>query len=152
MGDLLTLEVTCLLLGIARKGNLGLLLLQLVQNLPVGNIAHLMIFFHDNSFLVAGAIFSLWHQSVACTVRFANIAVDPAPTVFTFALVAFPHRPVLALSKRAAQGFRTVIAPESSGTSAFAIVLVTLPELCALKSFQIAVEAWWAVVRSVALY
>lgn len=84
------------------NSDLWLLLLQLIQNLPVGDIAHLVVLFHDDARLIANAVFIFGHHSIASLVRFADIAVETTPAVCTFAVIAFPHRPVLTLSKGAA--------------------------------------------------
>lgn len=129
-----TLKIAFFLLGIARKGYLRFLLLQLVDDLPVGDIAHLVVLFHDDALLVANAILPLRHQGIACIVCLTNIAVNAAPALCTVARIPFSHRPILALSEGATQGFGAVIAPKSSWARTFSVVFVAAPILCALKS------------------
>lgn len=101
---MLTLEVALFCLGVARKGGLWLLVFQLVENLPVRDVADLEVLLDQLAVLVAHAALAVGHQSIAGTVGLADIAVDARPAFAALALsVASSWRPVLAICQRAAQ-------------------------------------------------
>lgn len=72
----LTLEVALVGLGIAGKRSLGLLVLQRVENLPVGDVAHLEVLLDKLAILVADAALAIRHHGATSVVCFANIAID----------------------------------------------------------------------------
>jgi hypothetical protein len=75
---------------------LGLLLLEELHNLRIGDIAHLMVLLDDVAALVAYTSFVIWHERIACVVGLADIAVYPAPTCVALARLLAPHRSVVA--------------------------------------------------------
>lgn len=87
----LTLKVACRFVGVTSECNLGLPPIQNIHNLPVRNIAHLVVLVDDLSILVADSSLLLVarHQGVTCFVRRTNVAVDSSPPIFTFAGIAF---------------------------------------------------------------
>ena len=94
----LTLKVACLLLSITREGDLRCPFLQLIQDLPVRYIAHLVVFFHHAEILVTNTPLALWHQRIASIIRLADIAVNAFPTLLALALAISSLRSILATS------------------------------------------------------
>lgn len=86
----LTLKVAFLMFRITGEGHLRFLLLQLVQYLPVGDIAHLIVLVHHNGLLVADTSQPFWHQSVACPIGLTYVAVDAFPSILTITGWALP--------------------------------------------------------------
>ena len=112
----LTLEIAGLMLSVARECNLRDLLLELIADFPICDIAHLMVLFHYPEFIITDATFPVWHKSITSLVRRAHIAVYAFPSLITLAL-SFPSwRSVLPLCERIAQRLRTVIPTEPSRT------------------------------------
>lgn len=87
---------------VARKRNLRLLLLQLLQDLLVCNVALLVIFMHNQPSLIANTAYTVWHERIASVIILADIAVDAFPTRLAVACRAFPRGTLIALSQRAA--------------------------------------------------
>lgn len=145
----LTLKVASGVLCITRKGDLRLLLFQLIQDLPIGDIAHLMILFHHDALLVACSILVFWHQGIASAVGLTDVAVQAAPALLAVAVIALSHGSVFSLSERPAQRFGTIITAKTSRARAFPIVFVAAPKLGTLKSFEVAIKARWTVIRAV---
>jgi hypothetical protein len=81
------LEIALGSLLVAGKGGLGLLVLELIEDLPVCNVAHLEVLLDELAVLVANTTLAVWHHGVACVVRFADIAIDACPTIATLALL-----------------------------------------------------------------
>lgn len=101
-----TLEVALVGLGVAGKGGLGLLVLELVEDLPVGDVTHLEVLLDQLAVLVAHSALAIGHQRVAGVVGLADIAVDAGPTVLALALCFGPAWcSFFAVCKRAAQRF-----------------------------------------------
>ena len=112
----LTLEVAGLMLSVARECDLRDLLLELIPDFPIRDVAHLMILFHHPEFFITDAPFPIWHEGITCLVRRADITVYAFPSLITLAL-SFPSwRSVLPLCQRVAQRLRTVIPTEPSRT------------------------------------
>ena len=63
-----TLKAALGLLGVAGESHLRLLLLELVNNLPVGDVAHLMVFLDDEPLLVANPTLAVRHHRIASIV------------------------------------------------------------------------------------
>lgn len=82
------LEVAGSLVGIAAECGLWLLLLQLIQDLPVRNVAHLVVLFDHQAPLVAHSTLTVRHHGIAPLIGGAYIAVDPLPAFFTIAIRA----------------------------------------------------------------
>ena len=82
------LEVTLLPFCITAEGRLSLLVLELVHNLAVGDVAHLEVLFHDQPFAVTNAVLSTRHHRIASIVCLADIAVYSFPSFMTLALLA----------------------------------------------------------------
>ena len=97
-----TLKVTRFIFVFARKRDLRLALFQLVQNLAVGHIAHLVVLLHCESLGITDASFAIRHHRVACIVCFANVAVDSIPSVFAIAVLVLARPAVDPIGKRAA--------------------------------------------------
>lgn len=97
---ILTLEVTSFIFGFARKRHLWLLVLQLIQNLSIRDIAHLVVLIHNNPLLVADTTFAFGHECIAGLIRLAYIAVDPFPAFIAFAVSTFPRRSVIPICQR----------------------------------------------------
>ena len=72
----LALEIALFRLCIAGEGGLRLLLLQLVENLLVGDVADLEVLLDQLAVLVADSAFAIRHHGVAGIVGLADIAVD----------------------------------------------------------------------------
>lgn len=75
----LTLKVTLFGLGVARKSGLGLLLLQSIEDLSVGNVTDLEVFLDQLAVLVADSALTIRHHGVASIVGLADVAVDTRP-------------------------------------------------------------------------
>ena len=86
------LEVACIIFRIARKCDLRSPFLQLVYNLAVGDIAHLMILLKYDAALVANATLILGHESITSLIRSANITVDALPVFRALTMVPFSWR------------------------------------------------------------
>jgi hypothetical protein len=76
VGVKLTLEIAFLRLGVAREGRLGFLVLECVEDLPVGDVADLEVLLDQLAVLVADSAFAIRHHGVAGIVGLADIAVD----------------------------------------------------------------------------
>jgi hypothetical protein len=142
------LEVALLRLSIAREGRLRFLVLELVQDLAIRDVANLVVFLYETAITIAYAIFTLRHQSIAYIVCHAYVAVDAFPALFAIARRPLSRGSVL-VGERAAQGFGAVFAAETWWADTPAICLAALCELMALEVFEVAVEARRAIVRSV---
>jgi len=97
------LEVTLFAVGVARESSLGLLLLECVKDLAVGDVAHLEVFIDDQTFAIANATLSLGHHGVTSIVCLADIAVYTLPAFFTLAFVTLARQSVVAIRQRATQ-------------------------------------------------
>ena len=97
-----TLKIACVVFGVAGECYLWPPSFQNVNDLDIGNIAHLVILLDHFSILVANTTRVLWHQRIAGSVLCANIAVDTCPSIRAFAIVAFAHRPIESISERSA--------------------------------------------------
>lgn len=75
------------MLGIAAKCGLRLLLLQLVQDFPIGDIAHLVVLLNHHALFVAHSTVPLLGHHVARLIGGANIAVDAFPSLFAVAVL-----------------------------------------------------------------
>lgn len=147
---MLTLEVALVGVCIARESGLGLLVLELVEDLPVGDVAHLVVLLDQLALLEADATLALGHHGVAGLVGLADIAVDASPAVFAVARVATSWSPVaVAVRQRATQRRGAVLATKARGAVALSISLYALCELVALEVVEVAVEAGRAAVGAV---
>ena len=144
-----TLEIACLIFRITGECYLRRPLLQLVQDLSICDIAHLMVLFDKPAALITNATLTVWHQSIAGVVSRANIAVDPVPAFVTLTRTISARRSILAVSQGIAKRVRTIVSSKACRTRAFAVVLIASTILSALESLEVAVEAWRATVRSV---
>lgn len=144
-----TLEIALLGLCVARECSLRLLVLQLVENLAVRDVTHLVVLLDNETLAVAHAIDALWHQGVTSLVGGADIAIDACPALFAVALCALARRPVSAISERAADGIRAVVAAEARRTDAAAVVLAAAGKLMTRELLEVAVEARRAAVGAV---
>jgi hypothetical protein len=84
----LTLEVALFAVGVARKGGLGLFLLERIENLAIGNVAHLEVLVDDQTLAITDATLALGHHGITGLVCLARVAVYTLPALFTFAVVA----------------------------------------------------------------
>jgi hypothetical protein len=91
-GSGLTLEVALFCLGVARESCLRLLLLQLIQDLLVRDVADLEVLLHQLPILVADATFAFRHHSVTSVICLTDIAIDAAPAFVTLALLLTASR------------------------------------------------------------
>jgi len=147
------LKTTLFPLVITAERHLWYLFLQLIQDLAIGDIAHLMVLFHYQAILVADCVVGLTnrHQRSTCLVRLTDIAIYAFPPVFTLALLALPRRAICSISQRAAEDFATVLATEARRTIAFAAAFCTVRILIAAEVISVTVEAWWTFWRAVIL-
>lgn len=130
---------------------MGLLRVEDLDNLLIGDIAHLVILLLHQALLIAHAALVLWHEGVARRVRLADVAIDPRPAVIALARFAVrpPLLPALLVDQGSAEGNGAVHAAEARRTRALAAGLGAVGELLAGELLQIAVEARRAVVRPV---
>jgi hypothetical protein len=89
------LKVAGVVVGLTRKRHLGLPALELVQDLAVGHVAHLVILLDRDALLVADASFTIRHHRIARIVRLANVAIDTTPALFAVAGPALSRRSIL---------------------------------------------------------
>lgn len=149
LDDVLTLKVAFFRLSIAGKGRLRLLLLELVQYLPVGNVAHLEVLFDHKTLPVANTVDAFRHQGVTSKVVLAHIAVYSFPTLSTVAVFVCPRCPVAAVGQRATDWLGAVLATEAWRADALAIAFAAAGKLVALEVVQITVEARGTAIRTV---
>ena len=86
----------------AGESYLGALFPQEVGDLPVGNVAYLVVVVDDFSIGIADTAISSFHQSITCLVLCTHVAVDPIPAVVALACSAVAHLSVFTSGKRAA--------------------------------------------------
>ena len=110
------LEIACFFFGVAGECDLWLLLLQLVKNLAICDVANLIVLIDDKTLAVADPSFSFRHHSIACLVRGAYIAVHALPALFAVTVLPLSWEPVLSICQRAAQRLRAVISSKSKRT------------------------------------
>ena len=118
------LEVACLVICVAREGGLWIPLFQLVENLPVGDVTHLVVFVHHNTILVTGTATAFRHQGVAGFVCLAYVAVDALPALLTLTLPSTSWGPVTSHGQRATYWRSTILTPKTRRAGAFAIEFV----------------------------
>lgn len=147
-----TLEVALFAIGVAGKGGLWLLLLELIENLAVGDVAHLVVLVDDQALAVTNATLALGHHGITGVVCLADVAVYALPALFTLAVMALARQSVVSVGQRATQRLGAVLTAKAGGTCAFAARLGAVGVLVALEAVQVAIKAWWAVVRSVSVY
>jgi hypothetical protein len=82
------LKVAFLLFRVTREGGLRLLVLELVENLLVRNVTHLVVLLHQLPVLETHSTLATWYQRITRLIRLADIAVDATPS-FT-AVTAVP--------------------------------------------------------------
>jgi hypothetical protein len=97
------LEVAFSSIVVARKGNLGYLFLELLQDLLVGDIALLIILMDDQAPFVADAFSTFWHERRTCAVFSTDIAVNALPAWVAVTGCTVAWRPVVAECQRPAQ-------------------------------------------------
>lgn len=112
MGQL-TLEVALFAVSVAGEGGLGLLLLELIKNLAVGDITHLVVLIDDQALAITDATLALGHHGVTGVICLADIAVDAFPALFTLAVVALARQSVVSVGQRATQRLRAVLTAEA---------------------------------------
>jgi hypothetical protein len=86
----------------------------------------LVVVFDNLAVLIADTPGSCLHQCVTSPVVGADVAVYSGPAFVALASVVSAHRSILAMSKRAAQRLKTVVATEPVGAGAFSVVLVAV--------------------------
>lgn len=145
----LTLEITLFPFGITTERSLRFLLLELIQDLPVRNVAYLMVLLDDHALPEAHAVTALGHHGIAREVRLAHIAVDAFPPVLARAFMALTRQPVIAVGERTAKRLAAVFATEAMGTGTLARGLCAVGELVANEIIEVAIEAGRAISRSV---
>ena len=87
-----------------RKSDLRFLLLEHVQDLPIGDVAHLIVLLDHKPLLVADSTFVLRHQGITSLVRLTEVTVDTTPAIRTLAISVFPWCSVSPIRQRAADG------------------------------------------------
>lgn len=78
---------------------MGLLLLELVEDLAVGDVAHLVVLVDDQALAITDATLALRHHGVTGVVCLADVAVYALPSLFTLAVVALAWQPVVAIGQ-----------------------------------------------------
>jgi hypothetical protein len=91
------LKVAFLALGCTGESDLWFLLLEHVDDLPVGDITRLVHILDDDSLFVANAALAFGHQGVTSIVGFTHVAVYPAPSFLALAVLALPWSPIAAV-------------------------------------------------------
>lgn len=88
----LTLEIALFCFSITRECRLRLLVLQLIQDLLVRDIADLEVLFDQLPVLVADATLAFRHHGVTSVICLTDIAVDATPAFVALAfLLAAPR-------------------------------------------------------------
>lgn len=143
------LKVTLIPLGIATESRLRFLRLQLIQDLPVGDVAHLIVLLHDQAFPIAYGSLLLpgRHHGSTRIIGLTQVAVDASPPIVALAAVTLARQAIFAFGQRAAQRFRAVLAAEARRTSALPGAFGAVGELVADEVVEVAIEAWRAVFR-----
>lgn len=118
------LKITCALVFLAGKGDLGSLFTKKIGDFLVGYCASLVIMEHNLSVLVADAADASVHKRIACFVFSANVAIYPSPARVAIACTPGSHRPASASGQRATQRLETIIATETFRAVTFPIELV----------------------------
>jgi hypothetical protein len=106
------LEVASLVFSVAGECDLRLLLLQLIENFAICDIANLVILVDHETLFVADTSFSFGHQSVTSLACGANIAVDALPALLTVTVLVLSRRSVCSI----AQWLRTVVPSKARRT------------------------------------
>jgi len=96
------LKVTSSLGSIARKGHLGDLAVKNVEDFPVSDIAHLVIFLDKNTAFVASTLKAFRHERITGFVGSAHITVDTTPSIGAIARSAISNRSINAVTQTAA--------------------------------------------------
>lgn len=138
------LEIATIIFRLAGKGNLWLALLELIQNLAIRDITHLMILLDGHTLTIADTFFPVGHHRIARIVRIAHIAVDTTPTVLASAVLVLSRCSIDPVGERATGGRGTVIASIPRWARALAGEFVARGELMALEGVELAVETWRA--------
>jgi hypothetical protein len=99
----LTLEVALFAVGVAGEGGLRLLLLERIEDLAVGDVAHLEVLIDDQTLAITDATLALRHHGIAGVVCLARVAVYTLPALFTLAIVALARKSVVAVGQRTTQ-------------------------------------------------
>src|ERR1700758_908492 len=102
--------------SVAGECDLWLLLLQLIENFAVCDIANLIILMDHETLFVADTSFSFRHQSVTCLACGANIAVDALPALLAVTVSVLSRRSVCSIGQGSAQWLRTVVPSEARRT------------------------------------
>lgn len=144
-----TLETALSSRILAGKRNLSLLLLQLILDLPVGNIAHLMVLIDDQPVLITHAALTIWHHSIASIVTLTDVAMNSTPPVLAIAIFAIAQGSIFAIGKGTADRSGAVISAKSRRTYTVARETVAVREMLALELVKLAVEARRTFRRSV---
>lgn len=79
------------------------LLLELVKNLAIGDVAHLVVLVDDQALTITDATLALRHHGVAGVVCLADVAVYTLPALFALAVVALARQSVVSIGQRATQ-------------------------------------------------
>ena len=80
------LKVACGIWLVAGERDLWFLVFELIDDLAVRHIAHLVVLFDQLGFLEAHAPSLLRHECIAGLIRLADIAVEPRPALIAFAV------------------------------------------------------------------
>lgn len=97
---ILTLEVASRILLVASECDLWNFLFQKISNLPVCNLADLVILLDNFSILVAHTASALWHQCVASFVGLADVAIDSTPSFVALAVLVCSKWTILSICQR----------------------------------------------------
>jgi hypothetical protein len=92
---------------------LRLLLLELIENLAVGNVAHLVVLIDDQTLAITDATVAFRHHGVTGIVCLADIAVYTFPAVVALAVVALTRQSVVTFGQRTTQRLRAVLTTEA---------------------------------------
>ena len=145
----LTLKLALFPLGITRERGLRFLTIESIYDLPVCNVAHLVILVHKQTISVADTIFSLGHKRITGLVCLAHIAIYAFPTLVTITFASYSWCPIAAIGQGATERLRAVHAPKTCWTRTSPARFGTVGELVTLEVFEIAIEAWRTAIGSV---
>lgn len=108
-----TLEVTLFAVSVAGESGLRLLLLELVEDLAVRDVADLVVFIDDQALAITDTALTLRHHGVTSIVCLADVAVYALPTVIAFAVVALTRQSIVSFGQRTTQWLRAVLTTEA---------------------------------------
>jgi hypothetical protein len=95
------LKVTGGLGSIARKGDLGDLAVENVEDFSISDIAHLVVFLNKNAAFVASTLETFGHERITGFIGSTHITVDTTPSIGAIACSVISNRSINAVTQTA---------------------------------------------------